>query len=382
MNPNPKLEEADELHDPLEAAEPREVQLADRFPCPQCGANLTFDPDAQSLHCAYCGYQLEIEGEMSEAREYDLAEAEALASQNWGQDTEVVQCSNCGAQVVLEANQTAQRCSFCGSAHVVRQDQLPGIKPESLIPFQVSTATARQAFSKWIGSHFFAPSDLKSSHQAGTLSGVYIPFWTYDAETYSLYQAQKGTYYWVTQQVTVRRNGRNVTEMRRVRRTRWRHVSGTYAESFDDELVHASTRLDSVLADKVGRYDLSELREYRPEYLSGFVAEKYSIDVQEGWERARQAIREKIRQGIIRQINGDEVRALQFTTSHDQVKFKHVLLPLWISAYTYRGKSYQLLINGQTGEVRGEAPVSAWKVGLTVAAVLAFILALVLLFGN
>lgn len=344
-----------------------EVKATDRFPCPQCAADMVFDPGSQALTCAYCGHRVDIDCEAGEAKEYDLAEGERLSSTDWGQATNVIHCQSCGARTMLETNSTADACSFCGSSHVVKVDELPGIRPESLIPFQVTADGARQSFAKWIGGRFFAPGDLKSAHQASRLRGMYIPFWTYDADTYSAYHAEKGTHYWVTVPVTVTRNGKTTVEHRQEMRTRWRPVSGTYAEFYNDELIHASERLDSVLAGTFGHYDLTKLVEYRPEYLSGFAAERYSIDLKQGWERAKQAIKQKISNGIVRQINGDAVRSLQFTSSFERVTFKHLLLPLWISSYTYKGKLYRFLVNGQTGEVHGEAPVSALKVTICVA---------------
>lgn len=362
--------------------EPEEIRATDRFPCPQCAADMTFEPTSQSLNCPYCGHRVEIDAPAGEAKEYDLSAGEALCSTDWGRATNVIHCESCGARAVLEANSTAQTCSFCGSSHVVKQDELPGIKPESLIPFQISAPAAEDAFKKWVGGRFFAPGDLKSSYQAKQLRGVYVPFWTYDSDTYSAYHAQKGTHYWVTVPVTVTRNGKTVVEHRQQMRTRWRPVSGTFAKFYDDELIHASERLDEILTGSFGRYDLQKLVEYRPEYLSGFAAEKYSIDLKQGWQRAKESVKRKIADGIVRQINGDTVRSLQFTASFDRVTFKHLLLPLWISSYTYKGKLYRFLVNGQSGEVHGEAPVSALKVTACVALGLALVAAIFFLVGN
>lgn len=358
------------------------IRAADRFPCPNCAADMTFDPEKQSLTCPYCGHQVSIDSQASDAKEYDLAEGERLCSTDWGKTVNVVQCASCGAQTILEPNNTAQSCSFCGSSQVVKQEEIAGIKPESVIPFQIPAKAAEQAFVKWIGSRFFAPGNLKSTYAAKQLRGVYIPFWTYDSDTYSLYKADKGTHYWVTENVTVTRNGKTETERRQVQHTRWHPVSGTYAKFYDDELIHASERLDGIMNDSVGKYDLAKLIEYRPEYLSGFVAEKYSINLKQGWERAKESVKQKIAQGITEQINGDEVRGLNFTTSFDKITFKHTLLPLWMSTYTYQGKLYRFLVNGQSGVVHGEAPVSALKVAACVVLGLAAIAAIYFLFGN
>lgn len=321
-----------------------------------------FKPDTQALGCDYCGSSIEINSQAGDIKEYNFETGEALCSTDWGSQTKVIQCENCGAKTILEAHNTAQHCAFCDSSHVVNIDEVPGIKPESLIPFKVSTEKAKQVFSKWINQRFFAPKKLKGNHQMSHLKGVYIPYWTYDTQTHSAYKGEKGTYYYVNETVWVTRNGKKVSENKRVRKTRWEPTRGTYQQFFDDELIHGSKQLDASLAGKFSTFNLIELVEYKPDYLSGFIAEKYSIGLKEGWDTAKLRIKEKIRQGIIRKINGDEVRNLQVNTSYTETTFKHILLPIWISAYAYQGKNYQFMINGQTGEVVGKAPVSIPKV--------------------
>jgi Zn finger protein HypA/HybF involved in hydrogenase expression len=338
---------------------------------------MSFEPSSQALACPYCKHRVEIESGTESIKELDLEAGEAECSTDWGSQTKVIHCDNCGADTVLEAHQVALNCSFCGSSHVAVRDVLPGIRPGAVVPFAVSREKARESFQRWIKGRFFAPGDLKNSHQIEMMTGTYIPYWTYDADTYSAYSAQRGTYYYVTEAVTVNRNGKMVTEHRQVRKIRWNFVSGTHAEFFDDVLTHSSERLDNLLGKRVGSFDLSKLVDYRPEYLSGFVAEKYSIGLKEGWERAKTIIRERLNLSIRRRIGGDEVRALTFRTSYDKLTFKHVLLPLWISSYQYQGKAYNFVVNGQSGQVEGTAPVSAAKVAVAVLAVLAVIAVIV-----
>lgn len=360
----------------------RAVNDADRFPCPACGADMAFTPESQSLCCSYCGHSVDIEDGNQDIKEYDLAEGEKLCSTDWGSQTRVVHCETCGAQTVLEENNVAQLCSFCGSAHVVKRDELPGIRPESVVPFKTPEKKARDAFSRWIKSRFFAPNDVKSKHQLDRMSGIYIPYWTYDSDTHSAYSAQRGVHYWVSESYTTTENGKTVHKTRQVRKTRWYPVSGTHGEFFDDVLVHASTRLDKVLGGRVGNFDLKQLVGYKPDYLSGFVAEKYGIGLKDGWERGKVIIRDRLAHNITRKIGGDEVRFLKVRTSYDKMTYKHTLLPLWVSGYYYQGKLFNFIVNGQSGEVHGEAPVSPWKVAGTVAAVLFVIWILFMVFGR
>lgn len=344
------------------------VTNTDRFPCPACGGNMNFDPESQTLLCPFCTHRIEIETIEGDIHEYDLASVEDdLAVQNWGDEKRVIQCDTCGAKTVVSVTDISQFCAFCGSSHVIKVEETPGIAPESVIPFQISKEKAMGLFHTWIKNRPFAPKALKSEHRTERITGVYIPYWTYDADTYSTYSGQAGTYYYVTETHWVTENGKRKQVTRQVRKTRWRPTSGTYAAYYDDVLINASKEIEAKILAKLEPYHLNELQHYKPQFLSGFLAERYSVGVKAGWEWAKERVRESIHRGIVAKINADEVRGLQVHTSYNQIKYKHILLPVWISAYMYKGKVYQYMINGQTGEVQGQAPVSPWKIALLVA---------------
>lgn len=356
-------------------------QSTDRFPCPACGGNMAFDPDSQCLKCPYCDNKIDVSKDQGCITEYDFETAENTAPTNWGGEKRVIHCESCGAETVLDENNTAQFCAFCGSSHIVKIEENPGIVPESLIPFKVSKDSAVKRFKEWIKKRFFAPNALKSEHQGQKMAGVYIPCWTYDSNTHSFYTAEAGTYYYETETDWVEENGQRKMVTRQVRKTRWHFVSGTYGQYFDDVIINASNKIDDKLMKKLEPFNLGELAQYVPQFLSGFLAERYSVSLRDGWDRARDIIDSDIRVGIHRQINADEVRNLSVNTSYSDVKYKHILLPVWVSSYTYKGKIYRYMINGQTGEVQGEAPVSALKVILLILAILA-VAAVIYLIAN
>lgn len=366
-------------------ADQETLRDSDRFPCPSCGGNMTYDPDAGVLKCKYCGKTLAIDKSQSEIHEYDLEKGLAEDAGDWGQATQVIKCESCGAQTVLPANSVSQFCSFCGSAHVVRVEELAGIKPESLVPFKVARQKAEPLFTRWIGRKWLAPRSLKKDCRPEKLQGIYVPFWTYDTATHSTYTAEAGTYYYTTHTRTITENGHTRTVTEQVRHIRWRWVSGTYAKAYDDLLINAAQHMQGRLIQKIEPFDLRELIPYRPEYLAGFGAERYSIGLQQGWTNAKETIRQDLYGDITRQIHADTVRNLNFQTLYHDVRYKHFLLPVWISAYQFRKKTFQFLINGQTGEVQGQAPVSPWKVTLLVlgcAALIALAYWLIQVFGG
>lgn len=352
-------------------------EKTDKFPCPSCGGNMTFDPDSGALTCPYCSHKIDITIQKGDIKEYDFATAEDNAQMNWGTLKRVMKCESCGAETVLDENAAAQFCPFCGSSHIIKNDSSAGIAPESLIPFKISKEKALGLFKTWVGKRFFAPRALKNQHQVQKLTGTYIPFWTYDSDTYSTYSAEAGTYYYVTETDWVERDGKKVMVTRQVRKTRWRHVSGVYSEFFNDVLVNASKGVDESIMSKLEPFEFSELLHYKPEFLSGFTAERYSIGLKDGWQRAVNFIKSRIQAGITDQINADEVRNLLVSTSYNDVKYKHILLPIWISSYTYKNKVFRYMVNGQTGEVQGKAPVSPLKVGALVVLGAALIAAII-----
>lgn len=365
-----------------ETIETKERERTDKFLCSGCGGNMVFDPGTNSLSCPYCGSKLEISNDTSLIKEYDFAGAEDSSGGDWGGETRVIKCGGCGAETVLGVNETAQFCAFCGSSHIVVNDSTAGIAPESLIPFGITEKNAKQFFGGWIKKRFFAPRALKTSYQAQRLKGVYIPCWTYDSDTYSTYTGEGGTYYYVNETRWVTENGKQVQKSVPVRKIRWWPTSGTYSRFFDDVPVYASRQRDAGLMARLEPFDRNGLVHYKAEYLSGFLAERYSIGLKEGWETALGVINREIRQGVIRQINADEVRNLNIDTYFNNIKYKLTLLPIWLSTYTYKGKAYSFMINGQTGKVSGHSPLSPWKIALLSAAVIAVAVLAYFLFGR
>jgi hypothetical protein len=212
------------------------------------------------------------------------------------------------------------------------------------------------------------------------MTGVYTPYWTFDAATRSRYKGARGTHYYETRNVTVTVNGKRETRQEKVRHTRWTATSGWVSRRFDDVLVLASTSLPQGYTEALAPWDLDKLQAYRPDYLAGLSAEGYTVALRAGRDTAHGIMASAIREDVRRAIGGDEQRIDRIDTAHSEETFKHILLPVWMAAYKYNGKSYRFLVNGQTGEVQGERPWSAWKIALAVLAVTGIVLAGVYLY--
>ena len=352
------------------------------FPCTGCGARLSFAPGTRELRCEYCGTTNAIAEDDARVEELDFNTfLKALEGKLDTVEEEQVKCEKCGAEQTLQASLFASRCTFCGTGIVSKSYANRRIKPKSIVPFQVDRRRAQESFRTWVRKLWLAPNDLKRYAQSDTgLTGVYMPFWTYDCRTSSDYRGERGDDYYTAETYTTRNSsGQTVTETRQVRHTRWTPASGRVEHFHDDVLVMASTSLPAHIVDSTERWNLKALVPYQPEFVSGFQAEAYRIGLREGFPIAKAAIDIHIRQLVERDIGGDHQRIHGVATRYSDIKFKHVLLPVWISAYRYRDKPYRFVINGQTGEVCGESPKSWWKIAFLVLAILvAFFVLLVI----
>jgi len=354
------------------------------FACKGCGARLSFAPGTTTLKCEHCGATNSIAASGAAVSELDYqAQLKALEGTAEHITEEHVRCDKCGAEQNLPGTLFAGKCSFCGAAIVSATYDHRRIKPGGIVPFRVDRPTAQDQFRRWVRKLWLAPGDLKRYAQSDAgLTGMYVPFWTYDCNTASDYRGQRGDDYWETETYTTKNSaGETVEQTRQVRQTRWTQVSGHVDESHDDVLVMASQSLPAQIVGATGRWNLQQLVAYQPEYVSGFQAEAYRIGLAEGFPIAKQTIDEQVAEAIRGDIGGDHQRIEGVSTRYSDITYKHVLLPVWISAYRYRDKAYRFLINGQTGEVSGESPKSWWKVALLVIAVLA-VLFIVLVVGG
>ncbi|WP_106744877.1 TFIIB-type zinc finger domain-containing protein [Yoonia maritima] len=351
-------------------------EVEHRFPCNTCGSDLRFDPGEHQLVCDHCGNIEPIEGSRHVAggiKELDFrAGLDHRLSNEEIEEVRVTTCPNCGAQTEFDADVHAAECPFCATPVVTDTGTHRHIKPRGLLPFDLDEKSAHGALTDWLGSLWFAPNGLTEYARKGRkMNGIYVPYWTFDADTKSSYRGQRGTHYYETK--TVMRDGKR-TQVR-VRKTRWRAASGRVARFFDDVLVLASKSLPKKYTDGLEPWDLSALEPYKPEYLAGFRAEGYQIELDEGFKEARVYMDRMIRRDVKYDIGGDEQRISSVDTNVSDVTFKHILLPVWLAAYKYRGKTYRFVVNGRTGRVQGERPYSAWKIGFAV--LISLILALI-----
>ena len=398
QNPNPSQTTLDQMTSSVRA-----------FPCKSCGAKLSFSPGSKTLKCPYCAAVNEIPESDDKVLELSLEEwLTKLESESETHQQEQIKCGNCGGEQTLAANLYATSCTFCGAPLTSKSYAQRLIKPKSLVPFKVTKLQAQDKWRLWIKSLWLAPSALKKFAQSdGGVKGIYVPYWTFDAQTWTSYSGQRGDDHAESYQST-NDKGERVTETRT--RTDWTGVSGNVSFFHDDVLVSGSqssygggggntgaAAMQQALTSQAGAvgsmiaarfssglrtWNTRELVPYQDEYITGFQTEAYQVGLKAAFVTAKQMIDSKVEQLVRADIGGDHQRISSVNTQYSHLTFKHILLPMWVSAYLYGGKTYRFVVNGQTGEVQGESPKSGWKIFFLVCGILVVLFVFLAVFGG
>ncbi len=359
---------------PTGFAPPTSESTGQTFPCAQCGAQLGWDATKRAMSCPFCGFSQQLPTQPGNVREIPVAEGYRLSQKGLGTPVEAITCQDCGATVNVAPGERTAKCAFCGSDKVLAKEaDANAIRPESLVPFQIDKAASGKLFSEWLGGLWFRPNDLKRMAKVHEIYGVYVPFWTFDAHIDSQWSAEAGYFYYETEEYTAYENGESVTRTRQVQRVRWEPAYGRRQDFYDDVLVCASKGLPGDLVDKFSTFNTKLLTPYNPQFLAGWKAEAYAIDLGGAHQQGRTKMVQSQDQRCSRDVPGDTQRNLSTTHTFSGETFKHVLLPVWIAAYRYQDKPYRFLVNGQTGEVVGQAPYSFWKIASFVSLILALL---------
>jgi len=337
------------------------------FICANCGGVMKYDIGSEKFRCSACKAESNIEALSETIVEYDFNQyLEREKSSVAFEGVAVVHCQNCGCEITFDASQIATTCPMCSSTQVATVKQAGGIPPEGIVPFKVDKIAAGQKFKEWVKSRWFAPNDFKKKCGDGSLKGMYLPFWTYDSEAISTYSGRGGTHR------TVRDEEGKTTTV-----TDWKSVSGVVSTSFDDVLVCASEK-EKDIQGILPFNTTTSTKPYSPSYLSGFHAELYTIKADKAFESAKEIMDTELRSLAEEDIRKryDVAQVNNLNTKYLSVTYKHLLLPLWRSAFGYHGKTYNYFVNGETGEVDGQRPYSIPKIVTTIIGVIVIVAAL------
>jgi ribosomal protein S27E len=351
-----------------------EITARSKFACPACGGEAQWNPAKQALVCPFCGTESPMAAppEGAEIKEHCLVTALGSVpdeERGWAAQKTSVKCQSCQAITVFDPTRAAQRCDFCGSTALIphEQSQAP-IRPESLLEFKIPETQVRDKVREWYGNRWFAPNKLKSRALTDTVHGLYIPYWTFDAQVHADWTADAGYYYYESESYT---DSQGKRQTRQVRKTRWVPAAGSVDHFFNDELVAASRGVNPELLPKIEPFPTTtDLKHYDPGFLSGWVVEQYQIDLVAAARHSQEVMDEKLRQLCAAQVPGDTHRNLDVSADYSAQTYKHILVPVWVLSYNYGSKSFQIVINGYTGAIAGKYPLSWIKIMLAILAVL------------
>lgn len=346
------------------------------YRCEGCGGIMQFDTASQMLKCPNCGNEMPIITENATVEEHPLTLDALRQNQVKDKPTQTMECSGCGAHIEVGKNETAARCPYCDSTYVLANKQEVTLVPDGVLPFKIDKQELSKLFATWIKKKWLAPNELKNIYQRGGFQGIYVPYWAFDAQTDCYYTAMGGknrTEHYHDSE------GKDCT--RTV--TDWYHTSGRIQHEFADVPVAASTRFHKGLFTGLEPFDFKQVTPYSADYTSGYLSENYSIGLEEGHRDGISQMEQELRNMAANQVRRryDTVKDIRLNTRYYNEAYKYIMLPIYSTAYSYKDKNYTVLINGQSGKVKGKYPKSPIKIAI-IAIVAIIIIALVAIFGN
>lgn len=345
------------------------------YQCPACTGPLQFSPETGKLECEYCGSSFTVAeadayyAEQNRKAQERSAEAETDASENpeassssgWGADGDRMRaynCPSCGAELICDETTAASSCPYCGNPTVVPGQFRDDRKPEYVIPFRVGKEQAVEALRQHYKGKPLLPKAFAAENHLQEVKGVYVPFWLFDGN------AQADVTFDASKSHTV------TTPSERIVTTEHYHVRRSGNVEFEKVPVDASAKMPDAHMDAIEPYDYSEIKPFSMSYLPGFLAERYDMDS----EKCAARVEERCRNSAIEAMRSDVTGYNSCAVKQADVKIsrdtaQYAMLPVWLLSTRWQDKNYLFAMNGQTGKLIGDLPVSkgklaAWFAGL------------------
>lgn len=347
------------------------------YQCPSCTGPLHYVGSSGKLECDYCGSSFDVAeiealyapkdaaaAAAQQATEEHAAEEPDFAadgapetewdtssfSSDWGAEAEKMRaytCPSCGAELICEASTAATSCPYCGNPTVVPGQFAGALKPDYVIPFKLSKEDAVNALKEHYKGKPLLPKTFTSENHIQEIKGVYVPFWLFDGT------AEGGAHYETTRIRMYRTGDEEVTETR--------HFDVYRAGSVDFEKipVDASSKMPDDHMDSIEPYDYSELKPFSTAFLPGFLADKYDVSVDDSRQRADLRCQNTIDAALLSTVQGyDSCVRTSGSTRLRRGKVHYALMPVWMLNTKWHGKDYLFAMNGQTGKMVGDLPMS------------------------
>ncbi len=340
------------------------------YKCPNCTGPLKFSTEKGKLACEYCENVYDIDTIELLYEEKDKAAEKAISEPKWDTDTagsewsekeaqgiRVYNCPSCGSEIICDENTVATGCLYCGNPVVVPGKIGGNLKPDYAIPFKLNKEAAVKALKEYYKKKPLLPKLFKEENHIKEIKGIYVPFWLFDFDADAKIQYRgKRTRIWVS-------GDYDIIETSHYRATRWGEIC------FKRIPVDGSTKMPDAHMDAIEPFDYRELETFSTTYLPGYFADKYDVDAKQSAGRANERIKNSAIDAFARTLNYDSwsLDWADIQKKHGEVKY--ALLPVWMLTTKWKGKIYIFAMNGQTGKLIGDLPISrsrlfAWFFGI------------------
>lgn len=339
------------------------MQTVGNYTCMSCGASLRFDPQGQNWKCDYCRSVFskaeldQYHAEKEERRKQREAQGDNVKPQKPQVELDAYHCQNCGAEIVGGKETIATFCLYCKSPTIIKGRMQGDFSPRYVIPFRITQEQAIDIYGKWIKSHFLAPKEFKSDEEIEKIRGVYAPFWLYHSENIN---------------VNIRGVGQNdrvwTSGNTEYTETSYYNVVRSGKIGYRNVPVDASTNMDDELMGAIEPFLYNEMVDFSADYMTGFFAERYDLLQSDLVEAAKLRMRQFALDRLHQTIHYNRFHADFEEVDFPVVDAEYGLLPVYILTNIYQGKTLQYIMNGQTGKIYGEVPISKKKLGAVCAA--------------
>ncbi len=326
------------------------------YKCPACGTTLAYQPDAGKLVCKSCKSVYDVDfilkgGNPPEEDEFSWAEYAAnFNSKDIMEEDVVYVCKSCGAEIETDARTAATKCPFCGN-NVILDDRLKGgLRPNAIIPFKITPDMLPSVIKTFLKGKKLLPKDFLPTKKLSEIQGIYVPFWLFDCVV-------DGTITYNAQRILHSTEGDyDVTQV-------YHYVLLRDGKmKFSKVPVDASVKMDNDLMDSIEPFDYSELTDFKSGYLSGYVADRFDSSPDDELKRATNRMINTAADAVQSTTIGYvSVIPLSNSLKPKHASVRYVLLPVYLINCRYKDKDYHYAINGQTGKVAGDLPVSRSK---------------------
>jgi len=324
--------------------------------CPCCGGALKFDAVSQNIKCPYCDtefttkdlkqYDEQLNSGFTEQTKIEEERSEEFTQAELDQMNAFI-CDSCGGEILTGPNTAATSCPYCGNPVLIKGRLTKGYKPRYIIPFKKVKEDAVKALAEHIKKKPLLPRVFKSENKINEVKALYLPYWLYDADVEARIQY-------------------DATKVRR-----WSDAHADYEETsyykviregnigYEHLPVDASTSVPNDLTESIEPYDFKATEPFTSTYLAGYMADKFDVTAQDNASRAVERMKNGTKSAFMATVKGyDSVSTNTADIRLFNTHYDYALYPMYILATTWRDTKYTFAMNGQTGKLVGNLPVS------------------------